>query len=99
MRPRLLVAQLGHPDHLVVVADRETQNVPERENVFLKYPEIQFSRPCFEAGLLVAALVEQRVVVDVVDVDQLPGVDDVAHDASGEREPHLILLKIQKSKL
>ena len=35
------------------------------------------------------------MVVDVVDVDQFPGVDDVADNAGGEGKSHLILLKIQ----
>ena len=32
MGTRLLVAQLGHPDHVVIVADRETQDVPAQTN-------------------------------------------------------------------
>ena len=39
------------------------------------------------------------MVVHVVDVDQLAGVDDVAHDARGEGESHLILLEIQSEML
>ena len=67
-----------HSTYLVIVADRETENVPG-----------------FEARLLVTAFVKEWMVVDVVDVDQFPRIDNVADYASGEGKSHLILLKIQ----
>ena len=56
-----------------------------------------YNSPSFKARLLVTAFVEERMVVDVVDVDQFPSLYDVADYAGGERKSHLILLKIQNS--
>ena len=75
VRAWLLVAELGHADDLVVVADGEAEDVAR-----------------LEAGLAVAARVEQRVVVHVVDVDQLARAHHVTHDTRLQRQPHLALL-------
>ena len=49
-------------------------------------------RPSLEAGLLVAPLVKQVVFVHVVHVDELAGVDDVAHYPGVQGQPDLTLL-------
>ena len=54
-------------------------------------------RPCLEAGLLVAPLVKQVVFVHVVHVDELAGVDDVAHNPGVQGQPHLTLLNTEHS--
>ena len=60
-------------------------------------PESTMHRPCLEACLLVAPLVKQVVFVHVVHVDELAGVDDVAHYPGVQGQPHLTLLNTEHS--